>query len=339
MNRIILAIFFFAGITLNAQKVTPGITSAEFKNKVPGIIPDNTTFNESISRDEKMGHFDGTWYFDFKRDTLQSVYYSDNLGKKPKPGSFSTYMKYYSYFSKDMGRPIKTVTPKDSILSSSRQRVENTDTVACGMWRSRHTLIVMGIYFTGNKKVKMDPGDMVVQNNMNAGPEINYYVFTIRCLPFNDLKAPDAWKFYPGMHVNEFMKVIPELFPNGLGVNGQFNTTEHKMGLEGNRSYTFKADKLDWTLWNHYAGKCDEGTHNNLVRSTNSIIAEYTRVHGKPQTMNNNIKYDKDAKFGPVTGSLKAIWDKGTYTIGVSYSSLSGKGMCDLVINVEEKAR
>ncbi|HLP10321.1 MAG TPA: hypothetical protein VK177_00215 [Flavobacteriales bacterium] len=339
MNRIFTLSLLLAGLTLNAQKVTPGISAAQFKTKLPGILPEKTTYNESISRDEKMGHFNGTWYFDFKNDTMQSATYSDNLGKKPPVGSFSTYMKYYSYFQKDMGRPIRTVTPKDSILSPDRKRLENIDTVACGMWRNRHTLIVMGIYFTGNYKVKLDPGDMASQKNINGPVSMDYYVFTIRCLPLNDPKAPDAWQFYPGMHVNQFMKTIPELFPNGLGVNGQFNVSERKIGLEGNRSYTFKADKLDWTNWNHYAGKCDEVTHNNLVRSTNAIIAEYTKVYGKPTAMNNDVKFNKNEMLSPVEGNLKATWDKGTFTIDISYRQLSGKGTCDLLINVEEKLK
>lgn len=337
MRHLLFSSAFLFSLMLSAQKVTPGISVDEFKKLNPGIVPDNVTYNESVSRQEQLGHFNGSWYFDFKRDTLQTVTYSCNLGSKPKGGYVKTYMAYYSLFNKDMGQPIRSIQTNDTVLREDRKRVENTDTVVFAAWNNKNTRIVMGIYYTGNRKVKMDASDMVSQNLINAEDERNYYVFTIRCLPIKTEKAPDAWQFYPGMHINEFSKIIPELFPNGVGINGQWGKDEQLVGLKGGWAYQFKNSTLEWMMWDYYAGKYDQTTFMNCLRSARSIIAEYSKIYGTPKMVTDNAKYRdpaKDHHWGYEV--LKATWDKGTYDIEIVFDFMGGKGMYDLLVKIEE---
>ena len=337
MRNFILFLLVFLSLGLNAQKVVPGATLEDFKKAYPGIVPDKTSYNESISRVEQLGHFNGSWYFDFKNDSLESATYSCNLGGKPKLGCVSTYMKYYSFFSGDMGQPLRVISAKDTFLREDRKRVENTDTVLFASFRSKNTRIVMGIYFTGSQKVTMDPSDMVNQNMINGPAAYNYYVFTIHCLPIKDNKAADAWKFYPGMSVNEFAKVIPELFPNGVGVSGQWGVDEKLMGLAGGWAFEFKSSYLDWAMWNYYAGKYDQTTFMNCLRSARGIIADYTKKYGTPKMVTDNPKYRdpmKDHHWGYEV--LKATWDKGTYDIEIVFDFMGGKGQYNLLVKVEE---
>jgi hypothetical protein len=336
MRHLFFSFVFLFSLMLNAQKVTPGISVDEFKKLNPGIIPDNVTYNESVSKAEQLGHFNGSWYFDFKRDTLRSVTYSCNLGSKPKGGYVKSYMAYYSLFNKDMGQPLRSIQTKDTVLCEDRKRVENTDTVVFASWNNKNTRIIMGIYFTGNRNVKTDPMDLAVQNMINAEAERNYYVFTIRCLPIKTEKAPDAWKFYPGMHVKEFSQVIPELFPNGVGINGQWSKDERLIGLSGDWAYQFKNSTLEWMMWNHYAGKYDQVTFNNMLRSVRGIIADYSKIYGTPKMVTDNAKYRdpmKDHHYGYEV--LKAYWDKGTYDIEIVFDFMGGKGDYELLMKIE----
>lgn len=337
MRHLFFSLAFLSSFFLNAQKVTPGISVDEFRKVYPGVISENVTYNESISKDEKLGQFNGSWYFDFKRDTLQTVTYSYNLGSKPKPGAVSTFMKYFSFFSKDMGSSIHTIQSKDTVLREDRKRVENSDTIVFGAWKSKNTRVVMGIYFTGNRKVKMDASDMVSQNMINAEADRNYYVFTIQCLPIKSDNVADSWKFYPGMHIKEFAKIIPELFPNGLGISGQWAMDEKLIGLAGGWAYQFKNSTLDWMMWNHYAGKYDQTTFMNCLRSTRGIIADYSKIYGTPKMVTDNGKYRdpmKDHHYGYEV--LKAVWDKETYDIEIIFRFMGGKGQYNLLVKVEE---
>jgi hypothetical protein len=337
MRYFLFFLTFALSLMLNAQKVTPGISIEEFQKRNPGIIPANVTYNESVSRPEQLGHFNGSWYFDFKRDTLQTVTYSCNLGLKPKGGYVKTYMAYYSLFNKDMGQPLRSIQTNDTVLREGRKRIENMDTVVFASWNNKNTRVIMGIYFTGNRDIKPDPKDLASQNMNNAEADRNYYVFTIRCLPIKTEIAPDAWKFYPGMHVIEFSKMIPELFPNGVGINGQWGKDEKKVGLKGSWSYQFKNSTLDWMMWNYYAGKYDQTTFMNCLRSARGIIGDYAARYGMPKMVTDNPKYRdpmKDHHWGYEV--LKAVWDMGTYTIEIVFDFMGGKGQYNLLVKIEE---
>jgi hypothetical protein len=333
-SRLFTVLFVFAGITLNAQKVTPGISAEEFKKQLPGIVPGKTFFNETLSLDEKMGPFDGTWQYEFRMDTLRDITYSDNLGTKPKAGYPTAFMKFFNMSNKKFGNAVHSVILKDTLLKADRKRVGDSDTILFGAWKGKHAKMVMGIYFTGNyKKSVVSPA----QNAPNAEVSRDYYVFTMRFIPNNDPALPDTWKIYPGLNIMDVAKEKPVLFPKGVGLNGQWGVEETKMGLKGKHTYAFQFDKLKWDLWDYYAGKYDQTTFNNLLRATRGIIADYTKLYGAPKIVEGTTKYRdpiKDHHYG--YDVITATWDKENYIIEIVYTFMGGKGQYDLLVKVEQ---
>lgn len=333
MRIVFLFITLFSSVMLLAQKVTPGLSVEEFRKAIPGVLPESITYNESINPGEKKGKFDGRWYFNFRNDTLIEATYSCNMGPKPASGYFASYKYLYDIFNTDQSHPKLSVLAKDTVFKENRKRLSDIDTLFSSSWQYKETSIVMGLYYTGNYPLKVDAS----QNLMNRSASYTYYLFTIQCLPVKNKNANRSWSFYPGQSINEFAKTNPGYFPDGVGINGQFGKEEKLMGMNGNWSYTFKNSKLDWLLWNHYAGKYDQTTFMNCLRATRGIIADYSKVYGSPTMVSDDTKYRdplKDHHNGYEV--IKAVWDKGTYTIEISFDFMGGKGGYDLLVKIEE---
>jgi len=64
----------FTTFSLNAQQTLHiGMTADEFKTKLPGILPDTTTYDADLYLQEKLHSIDGRWSFDFIKNTLHSA--------------------------------------------------------------------------------------------------------------------------------------------------------------------------------------------------------------------------------------------------------------------------
>lgn len=329
----------FSGFT-QSEKIVCGMTSHEFRKLKPGIIPETVYCNDELTHDEKLYFFDGTWYYDFKRDTLRTLFYSDNLGDTPRKGYGTTWHYVYRALSMKLGNPYyQKFKIEDTLLTENRVRKENSDTVLFAAWKSARFNIHLGIYYTGNKKIKMDPQDMVSQTTMNEGPSINYYLFTINYTPAKN-NAIEMGGMFPGISALEAYQVNQSVFPNGLGVSGQWNEELTKSGLKGNCSYNFRSGRLQSILWSHYAGKADKATYEKLLKSTDEIVIDYTNKYGEPEKIAEEKEYkDPHTKRHYGYDILKYRWETDKVKVEVEYYFSAGKGMHDLMVKTEEIAK
>ncbi len=316
-----------------SQNIHPGSTISDFRKEVPGLIPIYNTYNDEFSVDELLQGFAGSWYFDFKRDTLRSLFFSKNLGKDPLPESTSWFAKLVEDYTNVFGTPVVSII-KDTVLNNNRIRKSNTDTLLHFAWYANKTKFAMGLYFTGNKPLKISNNDLLNQN-INSEPTLNYYLFKIDCSPYSEERNDGVWPIYIGMTIMEFSKLRGDLFPNGIGVNGQWQKDVIRGGINGKQSYNFKSDKIDWMLWNSYSDKTDNKEFEKYLRATRKIMVDYDKKYGKATLIKNDTKLSKDNRTLNKT-FFEAEWDRSTYIIKLRFSKLSGKGTDTFVIELSE---
>lgn len=332
-------VVFVLTTSVSAQ-VQPGMKADAFKKAMPDVIPNKVYFNEDLSKTENLAGFKGNWYLDFNHDSLKSVYYSQNLGLRPFKGLHTSFDSLVKIYTLKMGEPAWKKMNADTSLTENRKRQQNVDTIRAVCWKTRFADVVLGLYYTGNYKVKMSPQEKAAQNTVNAEGPINYYQMNVHVQKADHPGDAFSWDIYPGLHVHRVVEVRPQYFPNGIGINGQWSHKQTLFGLEGDRSYQFQGSTLKWMLWNHYAGKHDKATFEKCLKATQAIIADYTQQYGTPVIVEGEKKYrDPYKKLHYGYDVIRAAWDMKTYTIEVQYTFMGGKGQYDLLVRVEERLK
>jgi hypothetical protein len=338
-KSLILLFGLFMTMAIKAQ-VHPGMKVEEFRRALPKVVPDKVYYNEELSHAEKLYAFNGSWYLDFKHDTLRSVNYSQELGMHAKGdyhASFDSLVKKYTAL---MGEFAWKKMSADTSMNEHRKRRENWDSIRVVCWKTRYADVTMGLYFTGNRKIKMTAKERAAENLVNAEGPRNYYVFRIDVQKADHRGEAFSWSLYPGLNVYKVMELKPAYFPKGIGLNGQWANSETFYGLKGKWSYTFENSVLNACLWDYYAGRHDKETFEKCLKATQGIIEQYTQKYGTPVIVTGDTKYRDPAKkihWGYEV--IKASWDMKTYTIVVEYRFMGGKGQYDLLVKIEEQLK
>lgn len=332
-------LFIFMLGNLYAQ-VQPGMKADAFKKVQPGVIPAKVYYNEDLQVDEKLQQFNGQWYLDFNYDSLQSVFYSQRIGLRLGKEYLAAFDSLVKQYTQKMGKPAWTRTSTDTTLGENRVRKENMDTIRVVCWKTRYADVVVGLYLTGDHKIKMTPQEKAAQNHINAERSHDYYQFNVHINKANHRGEAYSWEIYPGLNVYKVMELKPNWFPNGVGINGQWQQAETFYGLTSDWSYTFSHNVLKWMMWNYYAGKQDKETFEKCLKATQGIIEQYTQKYGTPVIVTGDLKYrDPYKKQHWGYDVLKATWDMKTYTIEVEYTFMGGKGQYDLLVKIEQQLK
>ncbi len=144
-------------------------------------------------------------------------------------------------------------------------------------------------------------------------------------------------KLYPGMSVTQFKKVCPKLSPKDTG---QIYLDETIHGLDGKWSFEFKDGKLAWTMYNFYIQKYEdlnEKNFNKCLKATEKIIADLTKLYGKPTDVEEGTKKFRDPAKDHHWGYevIKATWKKENYEIKARFKFFGGKGEYFFLVNME----
>ena len=311
----------------------PGMKIDDFKKKFPGIVPSKTYFNEDVVRQEKIGDFDGTWYFNFDLDTLRDLFFSSNLGAAPEQKFANSFIQLKKSMSLKFQNPgIDLII--DSSLSADRAKKYRRDTVMVCRWQMRECEVEMGLFHEGNKGLKQSAMDMV--NQTNAMAPINNYMFRITCFPKQNLASTANWKFYPGMTALHLLSVKPDMFPEGLGVSGQWQKDETKFKLKGKNTWTFKNNILNTSVWDFYAKDTKEKSFNECLKCTKALIAECTKKYGAPSTQTASKKFNEVGKETYGGTVLKAEWHLQKINIVVAHQITGAKGVKFMTVKLEK---
>lgn len=337
--RLLIILFFLAG-RLYGQ-LHPGTDIESFKSAYPGVVPSKIYFNEDISFDEALQSFAGSWYFNFQQDTLKELYFSANLGKQPDTESMMWFRFLKEDYSDVFGSPVGSKFT-DTVFVQGRKRNTSCDTMIEYVWQAHKTLFTMGIYYTGT-----NTGNVGINSpeQVNAPVNMNYYLFKVNCLPSKVVVENPQWDIFIGMTIQEFYQRHSALFPNGLGVYGQWSRKVNYYGITSDEYYNFENSKLTFVNWSYYSPTTTYGptTNSKEFRICNSVYqkkrAELIKKYGNPE---NSVVTDKKQQQAILSKRQSATiakdeWTVDGYKIELKLMRTVGKGDDYFYLNYHEE--
>lgn len=140
-----------------------------------------------------------------------------------------------------------------------------------------------------------------------------------------------------GMTINEVMKIYPNCKSDTVGNEITLSRTETLYGLSDNWGYRFKEGKLDWIFFHKYIKEINSKNFNECLHATQKLIADYTKVYGKPDTTltGNTIFIDPYVKKHWGYDVLEARWkNKDDMKIKVEFTFMGGKGDYNFLVEI-----
>lgn len=144
-------------------------------------------------------------------------------------------------------------------------------------------------------------------------------------------------KLSPGMTIDQFKKTCPDLKPVD---NSQFSHEETLHGLNGKWTFDFKQGRLSWILFDYYIQKYEdlnEKNFNKCLKATEKIIADLTKLYGKPYEVEEGTKKFRDPGKDRHWGYdvIEAKWKSGGNEITAKFKFFGSKGEYFFVVSVE----
>ena len=144
-------------------------------------------------------------------------------------------------------------------------------------------------------------------------------------------------KLFSGMTITQFKKACPTLKPVD---NSQIIYKETIRGLDGKWSFDFKDGKLSWFLYNFYVQEdkdVNEKNFNKCLKATEQIIADLTKLYGKPSEVEEGTKTFRDPYKDHHWGYdvTEALWKTKKGDIKAKFKFFGGKGEYFFVVSVE----
>ena len=329
-------------VTLNIYGQEPlfiGMSTEEFNAKLPEILPSEIKFNEDLYLKEKLYDIDGKWAFDFNENKLVSATYegeSKILNETDFDEWINSAALIIADYTKIYRNSIKLVKGTNKYLERRNFEYEKTigkrEVFHEAIWDTKTMHITLSCDYRSNYYEEFQ------ENIINGPNEWFSYHFQIKftSLPqISNDNYKEVGKFYLNMNVNDFAKVFPSLFPNGIGMTGQWGRQFELYGLDGSWTYTFKNGKLNWMHYQKYKNEINESNFNKCLTATEQLIKDYTTYYGKPDTtiVGNKKFVDPLVKHHWGYNVLEARWNNyNGEKIKVEFDFMGGKGEYSLVV-------
>lgn len=142
---------------------------------------------------------------------------------------------------------------------------------------------------------------------------------------------------YIGMSQSEFLEIYSNLDKTNTTPDKQWTIKETIYSLNGEWTYSFKNNKLDWYVWDYYDEDITEEKFNKCLNTTKKIFDKNSQLLGKPTKsedfeMNYKDPY-KQRHWGYEV--CAALWKTEKEQLKVSFEFLGGKGMYQYLIKIE----
>lgn len=342
--KYILSILLFFVVCSNsyAQKdIIPGMSMDEFNTIKPGIIPEDVKFSRNFKIEEEKYGLKGAWFIQFRNNVISSVNYGyrDRLGFVSEPNDkvnrktfeklFVSYEMILDEYKKVYGTP-DIYTERDTLYKKVDHQTR-TDTIIYTTWDIGNSRIELSFNIWG-----IDESQYYIPN---SEPTSFYYGLHINHIPTkktNDKKIKE--KYFLGKHVNEFSKDHPELFPEGISMDGQWSEEAEYYGLKDEWTYFFREGKLESYAISFYSERegisADE--FDRFLKAADQWVNSYKKEYGEPNEYVSENREFKDPYKEHHWGYqvLQSVWKLDDRTITVEFDFHGGKGEYFFVLEI-----
>jgi hypothetical protein len=346
-----LNLLLFTTINVHAQRpnVKIGMSVDEFDKAIPGLIPEEQSFNETLHETTESFGCSGDWHYEFSKSQLTRVDYwvsggnlhighsdyniEDEKSEFKRLGLVTE--KHLQEYTAKYGAPHQTV-------------IHNPVQVEVGKNNVTHDIKVYSWTF-GNIQVKINfmfHGEATPSAEQHANASITQFHYGIHIehgqvdfqkkliSPVLDSKLP----FQLAMKIHDFAKKRKDLFPKGVHFDGGYSMDKEWNGLNGSWHFSFVESKLSGMSFSAHFQEQDEVNEKNFnkcLAATRKMISTYTELYGKPTELEEDTLAFKDPSSQRHWGYevLKAEWKN---NIEVRFTFQGGKGQYYFSVTVSE---
>ncbi|GAB4290675.1 MAG: hypothetical protein Kow0068_16100 [Marinilabiliales bacterium] len=317
---------------ITAQPIIyPGMSISDFRALLPGQIPEHLRFYGTYEKDTIINNVKGKWIYDFKSDVLKSAEFHSLIHIVPlqsenNPEKFlETYNtaldetnQLIKFYKEKYGKPDK-YTKTDFTTDNFTGRM----LVNC-IWEFKNLKIQISLNFYG-----LPENNQYVTNSALITYKFQSKIVFLE--NYNSKADLANENVVPGITLENFAKIYPELFPKGILESGQSNFRNKLYNLDGYWYYRFKNDTLD--NYGYYysinnSNLLNEGNFRKCLSSTKAIIQEYTGYFGTPDSLFEGQQTFIDPSIKKHWGYkvIEAYWIENNQKIKVGFDFNGGKG-------------
>ncbi|MEI6123536.1 MAG: hypothetical protein WCQ95_07890 [Bacteroidota bacterium] len=338
---ILLLLLASAGSLQGQNNLFIGMSANQFRAAMPGLLPTQNLFSQQIYLKETLHGLAGSWTFSFNNNLLQSASYAVSLRMQNKP-EFDSFIasakQIIADYTKLYGTPPVfsqgTNLWADRNTNAYEKNIGKREVFEEAQWKTNNANIKISCDYRSNYYQEFQEG-------IPNGPiEWYSYYFEITNTPLAEVtetKTQNSERFCVGMNVNDFAKTFPQLFPNGIGITGQWGRPETLYGLVGSWVYNFKAGKLNWMMFDAYNDNITQAHFDTCLKATRQLIADYTKQCGKPTSTTLGDTNFTDPALHRHWGYdvIKTVWKnyKGQKII-IQFTFMGGKGEYAFLVNI-----
>ncbi len=269
-----------------------GMSISEFRQAMPGILPDTILYNDNVLLMENLYQIDGNWAFSFRDGLLMQIFFANNP-QVDSPKIFQTWLSSAKLvvddFKRGFGAPATHVQGEAKYFDANRPNFTNPA-------QRRHvyqeaTWSIAGTEIRIICELKSNRADDPLDTQYGDSYEYWNYDFRID-IETNTTPAANAplinGRFYLGMPIDAFSARFPDLFPHGTAPSGQWGKSAEWHGLQGAWSYIFMHGKLVQSQFNAYFQnpQVNETTFQTCRKAALAIINDFKNSYGKPNETN-----------------------------------------------------
>lgn len=321
----------------------------EFDKAIPGLVPEERTYTESLNETVESFGCTGHWSYQFHKSQLSDVDYwtsggslsvgYSNYDPANSKSEYKRLTKVTEQFLKDYtvkyGAPHKTIISEPEFVDPVNNKV--THDIKAYSWAFGNIQIKINFIFHGEAppSAEQHANASITQFHYGIHIEHGQVDFQKKLIsPVLDSKLP----FQLAMKIHDFAKKRKDLFPKGVHFDGGYSMDKEWNGLNGSWHFSFVESKLSGMSFSAHFQEQDEVNEKNFnkcLAATRKMISTYTELYGKPTELEEGTLAFKDPSSQRHWGYevLKAEWKN---NIEVRFTFQGGKGQYYFSVTVSE---
>ncbi|MBP6641312.1 MAG: hypothetical protein KA293_13555 [Bacteroidia bacterium] len=261
------------------------MSAAEFSAQNPGILPDAMEFSKQLAFQDSMNAIQGAWSIGFFKNRLgEAQFHGQNA-----PGNKAEFDAWVKSAGAVVAEYSELFGPPSEQWKGPQEYVERPSDY--DLTNGERVVFHEAVWVTSGMRIRLNC-DFGKQHSAEKpeyhpnGPSLrSSYEFSIvyaRVPTKMEPKPIEGCRFWLGMHVQDFAKEFPELFPDGVQWAGQWQHDATENGLPGKWTFNFDEGKLTFAGFSHYDGEVSANSIQGCMNAAEQMIDSLQNVYGAP---------------------------------------------------------